>query len=177
MAPGQSLCKALKILEIYNWRDAEISLAKPSSQPVNFPSARPLKKPLCITPVLLEWVKAIIVTMTCTLIQVTVWYNLCIIDQYTVWVSVAQWLSIRRIYRRSWDKLTSGAQMFSVLLGPVVQKPISINPGLTFYPMILIPTQGSMLQPMGSPMRLDLTLATNFSLVVASLATTISRYY
>ena len=46
LAPGQSLCKALKILKLYNWRDAEISGAKPSSQPVNLPGARPLMKPL-----------------------------------------------------------------------------------------------------------------------------------
>ena len=34
LAPGQSLCKALKILKIYSSRDAKSSWAKPSSQPL-----------------------------------------------------------------------------------------------------------------------------------------------
>ena len=40
LAPGQSLCKALKILKIYSCRDAKSSRAKPSSQPVNLLGAR-----------------------------------------------------------------------------------------------------------------------------------------
>ena len=46
LAPGQSLCKALKMLKIYSCRDAKSSLAKLSLQPVNLPGARPLMKPL-----------------------------------------------------------------------------------------------------------------------------------
>ena len=46
LAPGQSLCKALKILTIYSCRDAKSSWAKPYSHPVNLPGAWPLMKPL-----------------------------------------------------------------------------------------------------------------------------------
>ena len=42
LAPGQNLCKALKILKVYSCRDAKSSWAKPPSQPVNLPSAQPL---------------------------------------------------------------------------------------------------------------------------------------
>ena len=44
LAPGQSLCKALKILKIYSCRDAKSSREKLSSQPVNLPGARLLMK-------------------------------------------------------------------------------------------------------------------------------------
>ena len=46
MAPGQSLCKALKMLKIYSCRDAKSSRAKPSLQPVNLPGAQLLMKSL-----------------------------------------------------------------------------------------------------------------------------------
>ena len=46
LSPGQSLCKALKILKIYSCRDAKISRAKPSSRLANLPGARLLMKPL-----------------------------------------------------------------------------------------------------------------------------------
>ena len=46
LAPRQSLCKALRILQIYSYRDVKNSWEKPSSQPVNLPSAWPLMKPL-----------------------------------------------------------------------------------------------------------------------------------
>ena len=42
LAPGQSLCKALKILKIYSCSDAKSSQAKLSSQLFNLPSAWPL---------------------------------------------------------------------------------------------------------------------------------------
>mgnify|MGYP001794257066 CR=1 FL=1 len=48
LAPGQSLCKALKVLKIYSGSDAKSSQAKLSSQPVNLPSARLLMKPLIL---------------------------------------------------------------------------------------------------------------------------------
>ena len=44
LAPRQSLCEVLKILKIYSWRDGKSSWAKPPSQPVNLPSARPLNE-------------------------------------------------------------------------------------------------------------------------------------
>ena len=37
LAPGQSLCKALKILKHFSYRDAKSSQAKLSLQPVNCP--------------------------------------------------------------------------------------------------------------------------------------------
>ena len=37
LAPGQSLCKALKILKIYSCRDGKSSRTKPSSRLVNLP--------------------------------------------------------------------------------------------------------------------------------------------
>ena len=43
---GQSLCKALKNLKIFSYRDAESSRAKLSSQSFNLPSARLFMKPL-----------------------------------------------------------------------------------------------------------------------------------
>ena len=49
LAPGQSLCKALKILNIYSCRDAKSSRAKLSLQPVNIPGTWPLMKPLRTT--------------------------------------------------------------------------------------------------------------------------------
>ena len=53
LAPGQSLCKALKILKICSYRDAKSSRVKPSSQLVNLSGARLLMKPLVTTDFLL----------------------------------------------------------------------------------------------------------------------------
>ena len=48
LAPGKSLWRTLTSLKIYSSRDAKSSWAKPSSQPVNLPGARPLMKALLL---------------------------------------------------------------------------------------------------------------------------------
>ena len=49
LAPGQSLYKALKMLNIYSCTNAKSSRAKLSLLPVNLPNVRPLVKPLVIS--------------------------------------------------------------------------------------------------------------------------------